>query len=233
MQDYPIGVKFLGWISTIVAALMLASPAITAKAILDEKGIGRFSIIPFCGIWINCVWMVSYALVINNDVLMACNLIGVVVGSGCILVFYRFAPPEDLYFNSMVLLAGNGSALLLVVLPPFYFSQQTLTNFFGVLAVLGCLIMFGSPLSLIKEIISKGDASNVALVNLGFGLLSTTLWILYGAIIQDYYVGAPQIGGLLLCLVQVALVLRYHPKYHLSCFAVAAPPATNPNAAPA
>jgi solute carrier family 50 (sugar transporter) len=75
---------------------------------------------------------------------------------------------------------------------------------------------YASPLSTMYEVITKKDASSFYLPNIIVNSLNATLWLLYGALgVNNPVVWAPSAIGLVLSLIQIALVFMYHQGHWL------------------
>ncbi|KAK1941157.1 Bidirectional sugar transporter SWEET6a [Phytophthora citrophthora] len=74
------------------------------------------------------------------------------------------------------------------------------------------IIMFGSPLILMGDVIKTKSSEIIAAPMAFSGFANGALWTVYGIMQTDYYVLVPNAISGLLCLVQVILVVVFPRK---------------------
>jgi solute carrier family 50 protein (sugar transporter) len=74
------------------------------------------------------------------------------------------------------------------------------------------VIMFGSPLMLMGDVIKMKNSEIIAAPMAVSGLVNGALWTAYVIVQSDYYVLVPNAIGGILCFVQVMLVIIFPRK---------------------
>ncbi|OWY94897.1 hypothetical protein PHMEG_00035247, partial [Phytophthora megakarya] len=87
--------------------------------------------------------------------------------------------------------------------------DDTIAKVLGYFADVMAVIMFGSPLMLMGDVIKTKNSEIIAAPMAVSGFINGALWTTYGIIQTDYYVLVPNAISGLLCLVQVILVVIF------------------------
>lgn len=106
--------------------------------------------------------------------------------------------------------------LLLAVFKPF----ANTTNLLGNIAVLVCILMFASPLSVIKQVLESKSANAIPLPFTLVSCVNCFMWVVFGWFeMKDINVYLPNMLGLTSGLVQVALKLMFGDNDKLPVYA--------------
>ncbi|POM62072.1 MtN3-like protein [Phytophthora palmivora] len=103
-------------------------------------------------------------------------------------------------------------ALIIALLLYRFLSTQdddTIAKVLGYFADVMAVIMFGSPLMLMGDVIKTKNSEIIAAPMAFSGFANGALWTAYGIVQTDYYVLVPNAISGVLCLVQVVLVVVY------------------------
>lgn len=90
--------------------------------------------------------------------------------------------------------------------------DDTIAKVLGYFADVMAIIMFGSPLMLMGDVIKSKNSEIIAAPMAVSGFVNGALWTAYGIMQTDYYVLVPNAISGLLCLVQVILVVVFSRK---------------------
>ncbi|KAL3670085.1 hypothetical protein V7S43_004401 [Phytophthora oleae] len=90
--------------------------------------------------------------------------------------------------------------------------DDTIAKVLGYFADVMAIIMFGSPLMLMGDVIKTKNSEIIAAPLAVSGFANGTLWTVYGIMQTDYYVLVPNAISAVLCLVQVVLVVVFPRK---------------------
>ena len=102
---------------------------------------------------------------------------------------------------------------ILAVLSPFTLQRNTAEDIIGRVGVFFCIILFGSPLSKMKEVIQMQSAESIPLPFTFACVSNCFLWVVYGWFeTDDFNVYFPNFLGFLLGLIQVVLKVLYRDK---------------------
>lgn len=122
----------------------------------------------------------------------------------------RSADRRELRLVQAVLVLGTTLALSLWTGLRFGgASMATAKTFLGLFASTFTVAMFGSPLSTVRTVVQQRNAASI-LGPLTMGqIINSALWTAYGVTLQQVFVWAPNLAGLVLGLVQLALKVVY------------------------
>ncbi|KAF4319183.1 hypothetical protein BBO99_00005078 [Phytophthora kernoviae] len=87
--------------------------------------------------------------------------------------------------------------------------DDTIAKVLGYFADVMAIVMFGSPLMLMGDVIKTKNSEIIAAPMAVSGFINGALWSAYGIMQTDYYVLVPNATSGLLCLVQVILVVVF------------------------
>ena len=89
--------------------------------------------------------------------------------------------------------------------------DQLRINVLGICCNIIVIILFASPLSTIAKVVSTRSSASLNRPFMAVQVLNCALWFTYGLMIGDIYVWIPNAIGLLLGLIQLALICIF-PK---------------------
>ncbi|CDP08487.1 unnamed protein product [Coffea canephora] len=85
--------------------------------------------------------------------------------------------------------------------------------FVGSMGVIASVAMYTSPLVVVKQVIQTKSVKFMPFYLSLFTFLSSTLWMTYGFISHDYFLGSPNMIGSPLGLLQLLLYFKYRKHY--------------------
>lgn len=140
------------------------------------------------------------------------NMISTILGAYYSSQFVKFCSPkasnlpgtksQHKLFSTIIMLFTVLSAVVL----PVQLSSQMI----GLMGVFFCIILFGSPLSSLKEVIATKSAKSIPLPFTLACVMNCLLWSIFGTFeVKDFNIYFPNILGLLLGLVQLGLLAVY------------------------
>ena len=156
---------------------------------------------------------ISYALSVPNPYITASNLPGAVAAVAYLVFTLPLMPREAAAERRTVqLIAVAGTAALLVLWSYLVLgglAAEERSKALGFYGSLICVILFASPLSTMREVIAaKSSATIYAPLTLA-QVANCATWTGYGFAIGDLWVWGPNLTGLLLGLMQLALKLVF------------------------
>lgn len=177
------------------------SSASTAYEISQKKTVGKLSPIPFGSLFINCLLWTAYGLLRNDKAVYVPNGSGFLVSIYCLYVYHQHVGVKP--WNMYGLIACLSILCLLLAL----------TNEVQMIGLIGCLlsiILSGSPLAVIKTVITEQSTAALPFYTSLITWLNNFSWICYGYLIADdpliYY---PNMLGFTLSSLQMVLFVRY------------------------
>ena len=118
---------------------------------------------PYSTMVLNCSLWILYGLLTNEPTVMSANTVGLALGAYYFHVFYSNCSPTatglpgTLKDHVQVLTLTVTLALLIVIVLP----RDTAAELIGKAAVIFCVILFASPLSVLKQAISSHSAKDI------------------------------------------------------------------------
>eukprot|EP00439_Symbiodinium_sp_Y106_P021786 s6461_g2.t1 len=173
--------------------------------------------------YLNCMTQLAYGLFLPVPPVVPCNAYGVAVGLVSTSVCWWFARKEvhaD-HWNRRAAVGTFCVAMLSLIIFAFAAMVPGGAAAVGNLGMLVGIIMYGAPLSSLQEVLRTESSetlpvlqSFLGFLNLGFGeqLLPLGCWLTVGLRSGKLPVWGPNVIGMLLSLVQLALIYRYPAK---------------------
>ncbi|GLJ36974.1 hypothetical protein SUGI_0748250 [Cryptomeria japonica] len=207
-----------GVAGSVIALCMYAVPAVTFKRVIKKRTTEDFSGIPYLIALFNCLLYTYYGspLISNgwdNLVVMIVNAVGLLLEFCFISIYLIFAPPKTKRTMVRMLIgvltvAGTIAAVSLFALH----DQQQKKFLVGTVGMVATVILYGSPLSVIRLVIKTKSVEFMPFNLSFFAFLSSTLWLAYGTLSKDIVIMAPNFIGLPLSLFQMILYCIYRHK---------------------
>jgi len=169
---------------------------------------GDISGFPFVATLVNCTLWLLYGYNANNSTIMIVNFIGATLQMLYALTYLRYTPDRSSYLHLI------GSAVLFLASILFYFQyfvpdRETAVFRAGLAASVATVIMFGSPLASLRDVIQKRSTEALSLPLCFANFIVPIEWVLYGILINDKFVQVPNFLGAILGFIQVSLFYKY------------------------
>ncbi|GMH17128.1 hypothetical protein Nepgr_018969 [Nepenthes gracilis] len=206
---------FFGVCGNATALFLFLAPTVTFKRILKNKSTQQFSGIPYVMTLLNCLLSCWYGLpfVSPNNILVATiNGTGAAIETVYVLMFLMFAPRrEKVKIGGLfVFVLAVFSAVVLISLLALHGHPRKL--FCGFAATIFSIIMYGSPLSIMRMVIKTKSVEYMPFLLSLFVFLCGTSWFIYGLIGRDPFVAVPNGFGCGLGALQLILYFIYYDK---------------------
>jgi solute carrier family 50 protein (sugar transporter) len=142
----------------------------------------------------------------------AVNCLGAVLGA--IFSGVYILHEKELRARYMAIFAAVVVVIIALILYRFLSNQDDddIAKLLGIFADIMAVIMFGSPLMLMGDVIKMKNSEIIAAPMAVSGLVNGALWTAYVIVQSDYYVLVPNAIGGILCFVQVMLVIIFPRK---------------------
>ncbi|KAF4672192.1 DNA-directed RNA polymerases I and III subunit RPAC2 [Perkinsus olseni] len=200
----------LGSIGSVVSFCQFFTAVPTFVGIVRKRSTENLSSLPYCASALLSIMWVSYALITpgRNSILFINSL------SSCVfvtymLVFLRYAVQKRttvLYYLGLVV------CYLLIMYCSLFLSHDPSATL-GTFCVFVNILMYASPLAVLKTIIETKDSSCMPpLYSLG-GWLAAMVWFGYGFFAGDMHIMIPNAAGVVLGAIQMIIWFIYRvPK---------------------
>jgi len=173
----------------------------TANDIYKKKTVGKLSPIPFGSLFVNCLLWTAYGLLKNDKAVYVPNGSGFFVSIYCLYIYHVNVASKPWNMYAVVV------AISLICLVLAYKNEvQTI----GLIGCVLSIILSGSPLAVIKTVISEQSTAALPFYTSLITWLNNLSWTSYGYLIaHDPLIYYPNILGLSLASLQLLLFVKY------------------------
>lgn len=210
--------KVPGWVSLsgqmapMAAFVVFMAPYPTIRQIRMDKRVGKMPMLPYSSMVVNCfVWMVYGLLKLEQKVWLT-NSIGLLMGLFYSLQFNQFCSPNasNLPGTKRQHKIGSASIMFFTALCAKLLPSEMAIRLIGLMGVFFCVILFGSPLSSLKEVVTTKSAKSIPLPFTVACVINCLLWSIFGTLeAKDFNIYFPNLLGLFLGFVQLSLLAIY------------------------
>ncbi|XP_050304637.1 sugar transporter SWEET1 [Anthonomus grandis grandis] len=149
----------------------------------------------------------KFGYLLKDEAMIKVNIAAVILNFLYLMVYYKYAENKS---NEVLKPVGYAVAFLAILLGYSEIEQTEMIEFrFGMILTILSLILLGFPLLDVKEIITKKDASSIPFPITFMGSIVTLLWLIYGIILQNYFIIFQNVVGCTLCVLQLILIFLY------------------------
>ncbi|XP_065848177.1 bidirectional sugar transporter SWEET1 [Euphorbia lathyris] len=201
-----------GIFGNATALFLFLAPTITFKRIIRSKSTEQFSGIPYVMTLLNCLLSAWYGLPFvskNNLLVSTINGTGAAIETIYVIMFIIYAPKKQkgkiLGLFTLVLTIFATVALVSL----FALHGQARKLFCGFAATIFSIIMYASPLSIIKLVIKTKSVEYMPFFLSLFVFLCGTSWFVFGLLGHDPFVAVPNGFGCGLGALQLLLYFIY------------------------
>ncbi|KAF5735463.1 Bidirectional sugar transporter SWEET1 -like protein [Tripterygium wilfordii] len=201
-----------GIFGNATALFLFLAPTITFKRIIRSKSTEQFSGIPYVMTLLNCLLSAWYGLPFvskGNILVSTINGTGAGIEIIYVLLFIFYAPKKEkakiLGLFTAVLALFSAVALISL----FALHGKTRKLFCGFAATVFSIIMYASPLSIIRMVIKTKSVEYMPFFLSLFVFLCGTSWFVFGLLGGDPFVAVPNGFGSGLGAIQLILYAVY------------------------
>ncbi|XP_045169686.2 sugar transporter SWEET1-like [Mercenaria mercenaria] len=177
-------------------------------SIVKKGGTGDMSPFTFISYFVACSMWLKYGLIQKLPVVIAVNAYGATLNFIYTIIFYRFST-KKLQFHRFIFL---GAAMLVSPLMYIRYYQTDVKlamEHLGSYCVLLTVIGYGAPLVSLTDVWRTKSTESLSFVLIFANFMVAVLWTVYGGMIKDKYVQAPNVLGGILALIQLSLFIIY------------------------
>jgi len=200
----------VGTVASVVTIAQFFSGAVICKDIHKNKSTAGISSMPFIGGLVIGVLMLKYSAMLEDTAMFVVNLSAIVLNVVYSAFYYAYSEDKSSEVHKPLV---YGSALIAVLLGYAGWEDPALIEYrFGFIVTVLMLILMGSPLIELNDIIAKQDASSIPFPIIFTGAIVSFLWLLYGIILLNDFMIVQNALGFVLCIVQLILCWKYPKK---------------------
>lgn len=160
----------------------------------------------------NCFLWIAYSLLKGEPTILYANSVGLALGLCYFYIFRANCNPTATGLPGTIHQHIQGTAIIVAftLLIAAALPKDTAAELIGKMAVVFCVILFASPLSVLKEAILTKSAKNIPLPFAVASTCNTFLWSVSGVLaLHDFNVYFPNLLGLACCIAQLVVILMY------------------------
>uniref|UniRef100_K3WEZ0 Sugar transporter SWEET1 n=1 Tax=Globisporangium ultimum (strain ATCC 200006 / CBS 805.95 / DAOM BR144) TaxID=431595 RepID=K3WEZ0_GLOUD len=206
--------KVLTTLSSIAVCL---SPAIDSWCIWKTKATVNISVLPLVSLWGNSyLWLIYGYLDGNIFPLVITSILGCVTALIYIAVYFRWTGVRR-YVVKLFCLVSLGMLFVTIyaVLGCFgvtHQSRKQVAKVVGLIAVGINLLLYASPLETMLQVVRTKPAVTLPIfICIGLAV-NGLLWVICGIVDNDMFMLAPNVIGVALGVIQIALYIIYNPN---------------------
>ncbi|KAJ9166751.1 hypothetical protein P3X46_021455 [Hevea brasiliensis] len=201
-----------GVFGNATALFLFLAPTITFRRIIRSKYTEQFSGIPYVMTMLNCLLSAWYGLPFvskNNLLVSTINGTGAAIEAVYVLIFIIYAPRKEKgkILGLLTLVLSIFAIVAFVSL--FALHGNTRKLFCGLAATIFSIIMYGSPLSIMRLVIKTKSVEFMPFFLSLFVFLCGTSWFIYGLLGHDPFIAVPNGFGCGLGAIQLILYFIY------------------------
>lgn len=193
--------------------LLFLAPLITFKRIVMNKSTEQFSGIPYVMTLLNCLLSAWYGLPFispNNMLVSTINGTGAAIEAIYVLIFIIHAPKKEKakILGLFTFVISVFAAVALISLFALH-TKKSRKLFCGFAASIFSIIMYGSPLSIMRTVIKTKSVEYMPFFLSLFVFFCGTSWFIFGLLGKDPFVAVPNGFGCGLGTIQLILYAIY------------------------
>ncbi|CAA0809985.1 Bidirectional sugar transporter SWEET1 [Striga hermonthica] len=202
----------IGIFGNAFALFLFLAPLITFKRIMKNRSTEQFSGIPYAMTLLNCLLSAWYGLPFvspNNLLVSTINGTGAAIEIVYVMIFILYAPKKEKYkiFGLLSIVLAVFATIALVSIFALHGNNRKLLC--GVAATFFSIIMYGSPLTIIRLVIKTKSVEFMPFFLSLFVFLCGSSWFIFGLLGKDPFIAVPNGFGSALGAVQLILYAIY------------------------
>ncbi|KAL4325832.1 hypothetical protein GQ457_11G029370 [Hibiscus cannabinus] len=199
-----------GILGNVLSFMVYLAPLPTFVRVYRKKSTEGFESLPYVVALVSAVLWIYYATLKSEAyLLMTINSIGCVVETVYIIVFVVYAPKKARILTLKLLGVFNMGVLVMVLVTHFFTQGRSRIHVIGWSCVVTSAAVFAAPLGIMRLVISTKSVEFMPFTLSLFLTLSAIMWLVYGLLLNDFYISLPNIVGVVLGMIQMLLYLIF------------------------
>ncbi|EFC48234.1 predicted protein, partial [Naegleria gruberi] len=158
---------------------------------------------PYLAMCISALLWVTYGVIIEDMILVITNMVGFIAACYYNWLYYRITDKKEEFISKCSI--GLVIYILSLSFVLFIAPSHKVVSYLGAISAIGSVIMFGSPLVTIKQVLEKQNSESIQLLLAAASAGCSFTWLLYGYLISNSAIYIPNGIGLFLACIQLAL----------------------------
>ncbi|XP_076954748.1 bidirectional sugar transporter SWEET1-like [Bidens hawaiensis] len=201
-----------GILGNATGLFLFLAPTITFKIIITNKSTEKFSGIPYPMTFLNCCLSAWYGLPFvseNNELVLVINGAGAVIESVYVVIFVMYAPKKERMKVFWLVVFVVSTFATVAVVSVFVVTGKTRRWFCGCVAAVFSVIMYASPLSVVRTVIRTKSVEFMPFFLSLCIFLCGTSWFIFGLLGNDPFLYVCNGVGCFLGAVQLVVYTMY------------------------
>nr|WNV59957.1 SWEET9 protein [Betula platyphylla] len=200
-----------GLLGIIVSFLVYLAPLPTFYRIYKKKSTEGFDSLPYSVALFSATLTFYYAFLKTSAfMLIIINSIGFAIESIYLFIYMIYAPGRARIYTAKLLFFFNLGLLGLIVLCTSLIRESSLRlTAVGWICAIFSVCVYAAPLSVMKLVIKTKSVEFMPLSLSFFLTICATMWFVYGLLIKDFFIAAPNILGFIFGTAQMILYIIY------------------------
>ncbi|KAH0468328.1 hypothetical protein IEQ34_003361 [Dendrobium chrysotoxum] len=204
----------VGIIGNVISLVLFLSPVPTFYRICKNKSVEHFSVIPYVATLLNCMLWALYGMPFvkpNSTLIVTINGAGTVIELLYIFIYLLYSNGSR-RIKALLLLFTDIAFIAVVagIILSIFKSHERRTLIIDILCIVFCIMMYASPLSIMKRVIRTKSAEYMPLYLSIAYFFNGLCWTTYSLIHLDVNLTIPNAIELLFAIVQLLLHAIYN-----------------------
>ncbi|KAM6586642.1 hypothetical protein CsatA_009247 [Cannabis sativa] len=205
----------VGIMGNAASLLLFAAPILTFIRVIKKRSTEEFSCVPYIISLSNCLLYTWYGFPIvsnkwENFPLVTINGLGILFELSFIFIYFWFASSNRKIKVAVGTICVITAFCIIALVSSFVFHDHHHRKIFvGTVGLFVATAMYGSPLVVVKQVISTKSVEFMPFYLSFFSFLASSLWLAYGLLSHDLFLSTPNMLGCPLGFLQLVLYCIY------------------------
>ncbi|KAL9407778.1 hypothetical protein AB3S75_046341 [Citrus x aurantiifolia] len=203
---------YVGVIGNIISVLMFLAPVRTFWRIIKHRSTEEFQSLPYiCTLLSSSLWT-YYGITRPGSYLVATvNGFGILVEAVYVTLFFIYAPTKAMRAKTAIIfgILDVGFLGAAIAATRLVLEGEARIDAIGVMCAGLNIIMYASPLSAMKTVVTTKSVEFMPFMLSFFFFLNGGIWAFYALLVRDVFLGVPNGTGFLLGTAQLVLYAIY------------------------
>ncbi|KAI3379415.1 hypothetical protein SNEBB_000526 [Seison nebaliae] len=203
-------INFVGNVSTLFTIILFLSGYDIIKKIRKSGTIGQYSLFPFVSTIYCCAFWFWYGLEMNLIHVIVVNGIGAIIETIYLINYLSFLREDETIAKNTSLFPWIGAFVSSYLICHFQLIDSHLLSYnIGIVGSIGSLLVFGSPLAQLREVVATQSNRTLSFPLCFMNLITSSSWSLYGYLLDDTFIMLPNSLGIVLAIIQLFLIYHF------------------------
>eukprot|EP00039_Didymoeca_costata_P031160 m.33459 g.33459 ORF g.33459 m.33459 type:complete len:290 (+) comp8543_c0_seq3:118-987(+) len=192
------------WAATLITLAMFGSGLPVISEISRHKSAAGIPFVPWLAQIVNCLLWMRYGDLTENGTILSVNIIGFVLDLFYLTIVWMYTSDKATLIKPY-LLTGTISLVCLGYIQYLRENESVAVFYAGIMACVGSIIMFASPLVTVMEVIRLRSTEPMMFSQSLLFFLCSASWAGFGLAVGDMFVQVPNFIGAVFAALQLFL----------------------------